>query len=67
MRFNYSNSFGMPSGGWFGRGDRGFGPFGRAGGTGLGGGAGVSGWEMRGWVGLCGYGTSTSTSRGVTW
>jgi len=43
MRFNYSNSFGMPSGGWCGRGDRGFGLFGRAGGTGLGGSAGVSG------------------------
>lgn len=34
MRFNYSNAYGMPSGGWFRRGDRGFGPFGTAGRTG---------------------------------
>ena len=61
VRFNYSNAYGMPSGGWSRRGDWGFGLFGTAGRTGLGGGAGVVGWEMRGWVGLCGYG------RGVTW
>lgn len=43
MRFNYSNAYGMPSGGWFRQGDRGFGLFGTTGRTGLGGGAGVVG------------------------